>query len=1791
MDIMTLAIAKNHTDKSILKLYETLPKMSIEVVPVLPTENINTKVIYLVPVNDPYENNLYSEYIYANEKWELLGVQQKLELDEYAKKNNTIIYDSISMGRVADSEVGENSVALGNNIIAQTINSTAIGSGTIAGTKGYYITSLFNYDGTDKIYIGLSEQQVQEAPPVDRRDNYNTSNIEEAVLNSSFTSVEVGSEIYIIVPNNHYPFCGTVWEIDDRGSLIVENFKLLDQGTGNIDKIFNLEDLIKLWINKGVLEENDKGITFQELKDMGLIDEYDYMVCIPSNPTWGVKPMTTTGFAEGIESYAVGFGTHAEGAQTIAVSSYSHAEGYRTKAGYAAHSEGQNTRAKGRYSHTEGQNTEATGHTAHAEGGSTEAIGNRSHAEGYLSKAGGNAAHAEGTNTQANADSSHSEGWDTVANNVSAHAEGRETHAEGGASHAEGYRTYATKSNAHAEGSLSQANGESSHAEGNNTLASESYSHAEGNTTKATAPSSHAEGDNTEATNLYAHAEGISTKSNGRASHSEGANTVAQDNFTHAEGQQTIAKGATSHTEGYRNTTLGNSAHAEGSSNVQAPSEFTTATPIADIISDYESKAGSEKYSLARGHNSHVEGNNNLALATNSHAEGGLNIASGYASHVEGEETKATADFAHAEGKGTIASSTSQHVQGKYNIEDKNGKYAHIVGNGTSKTSRSNSHTVDWEGNAWYKGEVYVGGTEQSKGTKLAKTTEIPTKVSQLSNDSNFVNTIQLNNVIDRIDDIPVSKGSGNYSVKEGYETVSNSNYSHAEGYKTNAYEFGNSTPEELYHASHAEGYQTSTYGAGSHAEGYSDNEAPCLEPNKGLGDYLWNGELSGMDYYSKPYLLAHGTGSHAEGKNTLAFGDYSHAEGEASKTGDNAQGAHAEGYETNAVGKYSHTEGYETKADGEASHVEGKLTYAKDIASHAEGLKTSAYSEASHIEGKSSNEVSYSEIKDLSNDALITRHKKAPYFSLAKGIASHVEGLDNLTLGGASHAEGHVTQAVGYASHSEGELTQAGGKYSHAEGLNTIASADCSHAEGWKAQALKGNAHAEGGETKAYAESSHAEGYLSEAHGNFSHAEGYGTYADAEAQHVEGKFNEILGADYLHIVGNGTSASARSNAHTLDKYGNAWFAKDVFVGNTNQSDGDKLARVKELPTKTSQLTNDNNFATQEFVEQEIANFDFVKIVTELPETGLINRTYLVAKSESGDTDLYDEYLWVNDDWEFVGTKTIEVDLTDYAKVSDVPTKTSELTNDSSFVTSTDLDEAISEVETIKGEDGIGITKSEIDEDGNLVITYSNGTIIIVGKVVGENGKDGTNGTDGISITKSEINENGELVITYSNNTTTNLGVVVGKDGVTTIDGIAVKAGSGENSVVIGDSSQANGNKSLAEGNLTVAEGFASHSEGEESKALGNYAHAEGYRTTAVTDHSHAEGYDTIAGCITETNYAHKVTHAEGSLTYAAAINSHAEGGGSNKYPLDKDPHTANGAELIAAHNEIPYSLARGYQSHIEGMNTVTLDSNSHAGGSHTIAYGINQHVTGIANEIPNIIDGDTTEAVENREKYLVIVGNGTVENGKVINRANAYTLDRSGQGWFANGTSATGADYAEYFEWQDGNLNNEDRIGLIVTLDGEMIKLANNGDEILGIVSATPAVLGDNYESEWNGKYLTDKFGRLIYEDVEEFEDVITDIDEQGNPIIEKRFLGIVKRRRLNPNYDASLSYINRANRPEWDAIGMIGKLYVLDDGSCEVNKYATIGENGVATLSVEKTNMRVLSRVDENTIRVLLK
>lgn len=184
---------------------------------------------------------------------------------------------------------------------------------------------------------------------------------------------------------------------------------------------------------------------------------------------------------------------------------------------------------------------------------------------------------------------------------------------------------------------------------------------------------------------------GESCEASGAEAFAEGWNTTANGSFTHAEGNSTIASNTASHAEGYTTKATGGAgSHSEGS--------WTTASAQS----------------------SHAEGSNTTASGAISHAEGDGTFASGIISHAEGSGTIASGYMSHAEGNGTIAAGEAQHVQGKNNIEDTTNTYAHIVGNGTSYGARSNAHTLDWNGNAWYQGTIKVGGTSYADASEVA---------------------------------------------------------------------------------------------------------------------------------------------------------------------------------------------------------------------------------------------------------------------------------------------------------------------------------------------------------------------------------------------------------------------------------------------------------------------------------------------------------------------------------------------------------------------------------------------------------------------------------------------------------------------------------------------------------------------------------------------------------------------------------------------------------------------------------------------------------------------------------------------------------------------------------------------------------------------------------------------------------------------------------------------------------------------------------------------------------------
>lgn len=79
-------------------------------------------------------------------------------------------------------------------------------------------------------------------------------------------------------------------------------------------------------------------------------------------------------------------------------------------------------------------------------------------------------------------------------------------------------------------------------------------------------------------------------------------------------------------------------------------------------------------------------------------------------------------------------------------------------------------------------------------------------------------------------------------------------------------------------------------------------------------------------------------------------------------------------------------------------------------------------------------------------------------------------------------------------------------------------------------------------------------------------------------------------------------------------------------------------------------------------------------VVESLPSTGKKGIIYLVANSGSNN-NIYDEYIYINSKFEKLGSR--ELDLSSYAKKTDIPTKVSSLTNDTGYQTAAQVTSAI----------------------------------------------------------------------------------------------------------------------------------------------------------------------------------------------------------------------------------------------------------------------------------------------------------------------------------------------------------------------------------------------------------------------------------------------------------------------------------------------------------------------------------
>ena len=238
---------------------------------------------------------------------------------------------------------------------------------------------------------------------------------------------------------------------------------------------------------------------------------------------------------------------------------------------------------------------------------------------------------------------------------------------------------------------------------------------------------------------------------------------------------------------------------------------------------------------------------------------------------------------------------------------------------------------------------------------------------------------------------------------------------------------------------------------------------------------------------------------------------------------------------------------------------------------------------------------------------------------------------------------------------------------------------------------------------------------------------------------------------------------------------------------------------IPTVPTNVSDFVNDagyltshqslTDYATKNYVEQVVAGIEtgLLKrsVVASLPSTGIDENTiYMVERTNSETNNVYDEYLYLNNSWEKIGST--EVDLTDYLRKTDL-TFTDGLTESSGTV-SWDLNDRVR-----KGTGTQAVIEGAYENTANGSYAHAEGNRT-------KANSEGSH-AEGIDTTASHNGAHAE-----------------------------------------GSNTKAQGAMSHAEGFLTTANALYSHAEGSYTVASGNNSHAEGINTIASGNYQHTEG-------------------------------------------------------------------------------------------------------------------------------------------------------------------------------------------------------------------------------------------------------------------------------------------------------------------------------------------------------------
>lgn len=127
--------SETYTKQEVNNLCDMIPKFAIEVVSVLPTQDISETTIYLLR-DDEETQDVYQEYIYVNNTWERIG-GQRIDLSNYYQKSETYSKEDLN-GKLVN--VGATAPENGERVwFKKSKNLFNINGGTAEGTQNVSI--------------------------------------------------------------------------------------------------------------------------------------------------------------------------------------------------------------------------------------------------------------------------------------------------------------------------------------------------------------------------------------------------------------------------------------------------------------------------------------------------------------------------------------------------------------------------------------------------------------------------------------------------------------------------------------------------------------------------------------------------------------------------------------------------------------------------------------------------------------------------------------------------------------------------------------------------------------------------------------------------------------------------------------------------------------------------------------------------------------------------------------------------------------------------------------------------------------------------------------------------------------------------------------------------------------------------------------------------------------------------------------------------------------------------------------------------------------------------------------------------------------------------------------------------------------------------------------------------------------------------------------------------------------------------------------------------------------------